>query len=62
MGNREALNGDRETSKSDGKALKAEKVSISRSGKRKYDFQQIKLGQYLSGMILVIWGDPLGQM
>ena len=37
-------------------------MSISRPGERKYDFQQIKLGQYLSGMILVICGDPLGQM
>ena len=37
-------------------------VSILRSGERKYNFQEIKLGQYLSGMILVICGDPLGQM
>ena len=37
-------------------------MSISGSGKQKYDFQQIKLGQYLSGMILVFCGDPVGQM
>ena len=35
-------------------------MSISRSGKRKYDFQE-KSYKNISGIILVIWGGPLGQ-